>query len=443
VSSNESAWTRGRRRALAAAIAGAILAPLTHPSAQTPARAARFLREVPWRGHGTWLKVDTHIHTQFSDGARSIEEIASRATPNGLDAIAITDHADANLRAATFEYFEAIAAAREKHPNLIIFAGVEWNVPPHKGSGHVTVVAPPAVERRLATFKQRFDDLRRTGENPELAVLGLQWLADNAVADAVQPVAVYEHPNRSQLAGMGAETDMRAWRKVNDIVIGFSGAPGHQGNKPIGSYDGKEKTIERWDPVAATVGGAWDTLLADGLDVWAAYAPSDFHTESLASLADYWPGQFAETWVYAPERSHAGVLRGLRAGAVFADHGRIVRNVDLRVNAEGLSRPAGMGEAIEVPAHTKVNVELSFDVPPESWRPGPNHIDVVELIVINRDGARIVASAPPRPDGPALVEIVDVDSETVVRARGFRRLETGTRLAFYTNPVRIKMSPQP
>ena len=158
--------------------------------------------------------------------------------------------------------------------------------------------------------------------------------------------------------------------------------------------------MDRWDPAAARVGDAWDTLLRQGLDVWAAYAPSDFHTENLANLADYWPGEFSETWVYAPERSAAGVLRALRAGSFFADHGRIVREVELRVNTDGLPRAAGAGETIAVAQDAAVVAQLTFQVPPTAWRAGPNHIDLVELIGIDPSGAKILAQGAPRPPAP-------------------------------------------
>lgn len=63
--------------------------------------------------------IDLHMHTTFSDGSISPEELVSMAIENGLEAIAITDHDN------TQSYLPAIEAA--KGTSLEIIPGIEIN----------------------------------------------------------------------------------------------------------------------------------------------------------------------------------------------------------------------------------------------------------------------------------------------------------------------------
>jgi hypothetical protein len=198
-----------------------------------------FVKRIDWSEKGIWLKTDTHIHSTFSDGSYSVEDLVLKAKSFGCDVIAITDHADGNLKAATREYHEAIKASRSQHREMIILAGLEWNVPPWGGDEHVTVLVSPEVDewKTLSEFKSRFDDLVLKEHKAELAEEGLRWLHANAVTNGVKPVVIYNHPSRKDHGSKEIVQDTLAWRKVNDLVIGFEGAPGHQGNKKsIGSY---------------------------------------------------------------------------------------------------------------------------------------------------------------------------------------------------------------
>lgn len=413
---------------------------LTPASGSGDEISPRFVRQVPWIGQGVWLKADTHTHTRFSDGEIELPELVDRAQAYGCDVIAVTDHTDPDMHAATDPYFAAIDRSRRRHPEMVILAGLEWNVPPWGGREHVgvMVLSAPREARVLAEFKNQFDDTGHGAHDPARADRAIRWLKTNGALDGVPPAVIYNHPSRKSDSPRQVEAAIRRWRAAGDVLIGFEGAPGHQGNNPIGGYRKPGTLIDRWDAAAAEVGGVWDRLLGSGIDVWAAYAPSDFHRPVHNGSGDYWPGEFSETWLYCPERSAAGVLKALHAGTYFAAHGHIVREVVLTVRAPGLPRPAWPGETIRLPVGSEAAVRLEMAVPQQDWLNQPNRIDRVELIFITPGNAQIVVDRAPNETGQALTEKVIVPaSGMVVRARGRRVIENGPDLMFYTNPIRI------
>lgn len=432
------------RRILSCLAAGIILIGwrgCSPQTSQTP--AVRFVREIAWSGRGEWLKADTHIHTRFSDGRHPVSEVAAQAVAHGCNVIAITDHADRGLRAATPEYAEAVEVARRQHPELTILAGLEWNVPPWGGDAHATVLLPSSPDEflLLAEFKDRFDDLNRPQHDAALADEALRWLKA-AVAGPVAPVVFSNHPSRKTQTSLELVDRIRHWRSVNEIVAGFSGAPGHQAGDPLGAYQTAVELVDRWDPAVARIGGAWDLLLQGGIDVWAARAPSDFHSATGRNVADYWPGQFSETWLYVPERSAAGVLQSFRAGSFFAAHGHIVREVQLTVSVPGLPRAARSGEHVEVPPQTEVQLGLVGRVPTFDWNGDVNRLDEIEFIVVPAAGEpRVIRKPVARSSRLLETESLSVPAGgLVVRARGRRIIDDGPDLLFYTNPIRISTS---
>jgi hypothetical protein len=415
---------------------------LTVAACSTFGGGPAFLVEHDWAGHGEWIVADTHVHTRASDGGYTIAEVVARAREHGCQAVAITDHADRTLRAATPEYFADIAAARAAHPDLIVLAGLEWNVPPSGGDEHATLLLPPdgLQDEVMAEFKQRWDDYDRGTDEVLRAEDALTWLAGATFDFEVSPVVIYNHPSRSDETSLSNADDLVRWRGANDLAIGFEGAPGHQGKPPIGSYKGKVEPIDRWDPVVAGPGDAWDRLLQQGLSVHGAVASSDFHNDNPRDLNDFWPCAFAETWYFVPERSAAGVLRAMRAGTFFGVHGHIARQVELTISAEGLPRPAIVGESIRVPAGTALDASVALTIPPTDFQGRPNRVDQVELIVVTPSDVLVKTQAIGG-SGPqsATETLVASDGGLVVRARVRRIVPDGPDLMAYTNAVRVEV----
>lgn len=405
-------------------------------------KTARFIKEVEYMGKGYWMKADTHVHTKFSDGKYYIEKIAAEAIAQGCDIIAITDHSDRDEDAATPEYFENLEAARKAYPELLILSGAEWNIPPYGGDEHATLLLDnsPNSAKTLMEFKERFDDLKRDTHDTSLTREALEWLPKQKEAGFATPLVLLNHPSRKRKNSTDIVADIRWWRSINHAVVGFSGAPGHQraGKFPLCSYQYDVKPVDRWDPAAATIGDAWDMLLQEGINIWGARAPSDFHSDNPKSFYDFWPGEFSETWLYVPEKTTTGAMRALRAGTFFAAHGQIVREVILTVSGEGLRRPAFPGEQIAATEGMELQVELNYELPAEDWKGNPNKIDEIELIGISEDGARSLYKKSPSVHRIEFSEkIVVPDGGIVIRARG-RSIQDGEPdWLFYTNPIRI------
>jgi hypothetical protein len=387
-----------------------------------------FVTTVPWSFSDRFMVVDTHTHTTFSDGVLSAAEMLALARDEHCDAVAITDHTDV-AQVGSSAYFERIDALREQFPQLIVIAGIEWNVPPYAGREHVTVLADIGIEHELAALHGQFGHDEQSAE-PMLVRL------QNLRSEPHDVVAFYNHPSRKDERIEENLDDYLTWHRAGDLVVGFEGAPGHQRAKNIGSYNGGIHTHDGWDPVVAEIGGVWDQLLGGGLNVWGALAVSDFHNQKL----DFPPCSFSRIHVQVAERSHAGVLAGLRAGSFWADHGKILDALQLQVSAPGLLVPAAPGESFAL--GTADAVTVSVTVTPSSVARDENL--TIELIGNGRTGSteilesRKVSSSGTSFEAQFSNLVAGTDASSVyfrVRVRAAR--DAGRDLLAYSNPVRV------
>lgn len=404
--------------------------------AETP--QAELKDAVAWIGEGEWLKVDTHVHTRFSDGENEIAQVLAKARTFGCDAVAITDHID-RLDAEDYPaYLDAIELARRQFPEMLVIVGLEWNIPPGGGDEHATVLFPDslATVEILTQFGERFDDYHREEHHVDVALEALRWLEDISEATGVSPVVSLNHPSRNRDTCQEVAAYYAELAAASHMIVGFSGAPGHQAGQIIGAYEDHVQTEDRWDPVVLP-NSVWDTLLRSRRKTWGALAPSDFHRAGGDEWGDYWPGEFSEIWVYGAERSIDGLLMGLRNGTFFANHGGIVREVELTVNTPGLDRPAHAGETLFVPSGQAIEIQLTAKIPGVDLRGDANRVDEVEILLVQTEDVLTKAFPIDQTTEIAIRHETNSDDLVAVRARGHRREIDGTDLMFYTNPVMI------
>jgi len=424
----------------AAGIAGAVTAGMAGMTGVTPAMAETATTATARSGNRAtirhWLAGDHHIHTQHSSDAmyRVIDQ-AQHGAAYGLDWLVITDHGGATHAKLGVDLVNPdIVAARKVLKDTLIFQGLEWNIP---AAEHGTVFVAPG-RNEVAVLKQFENDYDgsvkgASGNSPEneaLAVAGIQWLGKQVdkrrVADAL---FLANHPARN---GIDSPHEVRAWRDADPrIAIGWEGAPGHQAaGLPAGYGPGSARgyygnsagpnsfpgypaeSYRSWggfDWFTSTVGGLWDSLLAEGKP-WSISANSDSHVNwgttsrrpdgsdsasfnangrygdpvyagSLNTTAgDFWPGYYSRTHVGASERSYGAVMKGLRNGRVWVDHGALVKSVDVRVvSSDGGSE--SLGGTLKAKRGSRISLVVTIaaqDVPNWSqFLPSLNRVDVI------------------------------------------------------------------
>src|SRR5207244_1301347 len=133
-------------------------------SAAGAALEVRRSAHADYRG-GVWLAGDHHIHTRFSpDGEYAIEEQVRHAEEFGLGWCVITDHGSAHHdRVALGPAYAALREARRQNPGILVFQGLEWNMP---AAEHASVILPPGPQeaQTIAAFEAHYDE--RNGSLP-------------------------------------------------------------------------------------------------------------------------------------------------------------------------------------------------------------------------------------------------------------------------------------
>lgn len=415
----------------------------------------------------SWLAGDHHVHSHMSvswqadpndqaaapkpilggDAVYEIRMNAMMARRSGLSWIVATDHGGPNHSKLSYEQaYPELLAARIEVPEVLQFYGMEFDTP---GADHSSMILPRTEAERDALLKIESGfssrdawpaDKRRDMEEKMLEALA------SLRAMPAPPVIIANHPSRSAAAigsyGLDRPAELRGWNDAApEVAIGMEGAPGHQAAamKSLGSPAptgarggyGRAPTMGGFDQMTARLGGFWDSMLGEGRSWWIT-ATSDSHRHWTDGGADFWPGEYAKTYVLA-RRDYGDILDGLRKGRIFVTTGDLVSSVDITARAAG--RSAGMGGELSFPAGSDVVIDILIRDPA-----GPNQrgrtpvLARVDLISGDITGR----AADPNADTNSTTHVV----ERFDTAHGFRDGET-VRLSYtlraVTRPLYVRV----
>ncbi|MEU0410791.1 PHP domain-containing protein [Streptomyces griseorubiginosus] len=390
-----------------------------------------------------YLVGDHHVHSVYSHDAKyTFSQLAQAAAQYGLDWMVFNEHSNfghANY-GAKLEHAE-IVKARAQNPRQLIFQGLEWYIP---AAEHCTVFAAPgphetdlltqfelAYDGKLLGYTEGAAGATDTARNEAHAVKAIKWLAQQRCSGYVDDVLVIaNHPLR---LGIDSPHEMRAWRDAApEIMIGMEGAPGAQGaalpgwrssTSIRGEYENKPSaqswagypaeayvTYGGFDWATATVGGLWDSMLAEGslysittnsdnhrtvFDTWkngdwpvgqnfdnTGRLPDPVNTDTPQPGSDFWPGEFSRTHVGVTRYGYRSVMAGLRAGRVWVDHGHLLDGLDVRVKRDCDSgRGVTLGGRLRVRKGERITLYVTVT---SASRPNPQgilpelaHVDVI------------------------------------------------------------------
>jgi hypothetical protein len=426
-------------------------------SATTPAFAASGKRgfggEDP---HLAYLVGDHHVHSVYSHDAKyTFSQQAQAAARYGLDWMVFNEHSNFGhaYYGAAMEHKE-ILKARAENPRQLIFQGLEWYIP---AAEHCTVFAAPgphetdlltqfelAYDGKLLNYTEGSAGAADTARNEAHAVKAIKWLAEQRRSGYVDDVLVIaNHPLR---LGVDSPRELRGWRDAApEIMIGMEGAPGAQGaaipgwrgaSSIRGEYENKPSaqswqgypadayvTYGGFDWATATVGGLWDSMLAEGslfsittnsdnhrtvFDTWkngdwpagrnfdnTGKLPDPVDTDTPQPGSDFWPGEFSRTHVGVTRYGYRAVMAGLRAGRVWADHGHLLDGLDVRVKRDCDSgRGVTLGGRLRVRKGERITLYVTVTTTsrpnPQGILPELAHVDVIRGAVrgpvSDRDG---------------------------------------------------------
>jgi len=397
-----------------------------------------------------WLAGDHHIHTHYSvkwdnsvfppkpiiggDAKYSIPLNAQMASHYGLDWIVLTDHGGPNrAELALKQAYPELLASRRALPHILQFHGMEFDVPGNAPGGrHASLIMPyrpdtvvktatgqrPNEAEQLFSIERIYNGRQGVPPGPEKAEDGYMLKALQAMAQLPDPPLVLaNHPARLAKGFRDyfkiTPKQLRDWQdQAPGVMIGMTAAEGHQaatlnadGSAKVDGRRGEYPdfpTMGGYDQMTARLGGVWDSLLSEGRRFWVT-AVSDSHGHYTEGWADFWPGEYAKTYVLA-DKNYDAIFAALKHGKIFVTTGDLIDELDLSVhrlqhgkqpalqaqltetgkNTQTASH-AAVGESLRVAPGSDVRIQIRFRVPAalngNRERPEVARVDVISGLI--------------------------------------------------------------
>jgi hypothetical protein len=446
----------------------------------------------------SWLAGDHHIHSRNSvgydqtktpptpsrggDAIYPIPMNALMAKYHGLSWIVSTDHggplhSQVNLQWA----YPELVQSRLAVPEVIQFWGMELDTP---GADHSSLIIPFSEDEAKQLYQ-----LESTYSKREPWPADISWDAEARMLEALQamgklsppPLLIANHPSRSAIAlgiyGLDSPAELRGWHNTApEIAVGMAGAPGHQamGLNPDGSPNSARPrgsyrfypTLGGFDQMTARLGGFWDSMLGEGRNWWIT-ANSDSHVNYVEGGADFWPGEYSKTHVWA-QKNHDSIMDGIRNGRIFVSTGDLIDQLFVTVHSGAIA--GNIGDSISINPDDRITVTIRFRDPETPNFAGRYpHVERVDLIMGQINGQLGDTSADSNTSTRVIArfdnshwqtngefkqvsfELDKLSQDSYIRVRGTNSGELEPQpdvlgenpwddLWFYANPIRIRLA---
>ncbi len=364
---------------------------------------------------GRFFSGDLHTHTAISEDAHNpVDRVLERAfDEHQLDFVFLSDHLRITGRddqdkevtkkpvSVAIEQYQRPHLAKYIDQGKVIISGTEWNNSTYEHTNVWMYTDAPnsddslALLRQFEFYAQDYEEsmfspeevqkwlIERERFSPDEDGLdALKWLKQ--VVPQGQGLIQFNHPNRK-----GDTYTISDYRDMLNAAPGmlcaFEGLPGNQatdlraeyeynrfnGNRRAFVYGGVDYSVNQ-------VGGEWDTLLAEGYNVYVT-SNSDFHDA-------YAPGQYNKNLVWLDEGQsldQKNLFNAICSGKVVAMYGDLIN--DLTFDSESSIDRKMMGDTLKAKAGDTVTINIRFKPSSGNWYTQKNNlappvVDHVDLI---------------------------------------------------------------